>query len=177
MNKLNLKILARDISKHLSEGGENLDTLKIFSELFEKNPKILKLLSNPLIPFEKRKEVFLKALDMAEVPKRSRIILFSLFKGYALGFLPQIIGEIEMGLLKRKGIMVMDILIPSEIKEDLKQKIVKYLELNFNRKIKPNFIIEPEILGGFEAISESYNLIASIRGNLKNLKIEEELWQ
>ncbi|MEJ5165513.1 MAG: F0F1 ATP synthase subunit delta [Thermoanaerobaculia bacterium] len=177
MNKLNLKILARDISRHLSEGEEGLESLKLFSEIFNKNPKILKLLSNPLIPFERREEAFLKALEMAGVQKRSRIILHSLFKGYALSYLPQIIGEIEKGFLKRKGIIFVDILIPSEIGEGTKEKIVKYLESNFKRKIKPNFIIDPEILGGFEAISESYNLIASIRGNLKNLKLEEELWQ
>lgn len=177
MNKLNLKILARDISRHLSESGEGLETLKFFSEIFDKNPKILKLLSNPFIPFEKRKEVFLKALEMAQAPKTSQAVLFSLFKGYGLGYLPQIIGEIEKGLLKQKGIMFVDILIPSEIREDTKEKIVKFLESNFKRKIKPNFIIDPEILGGFEAISESYNLIASIRGNLKNLKLEEEIWQ
>lgn len=177
MNKLDLKIIARDIAKHLSEAGEGLETLKVFSDLFNEKPLTLKLLSNPLIPFEKRKEVFLKALEMAGAPKASKIILLSLFKAYGLGYLSQIIEEIDRNLLKRKGIMAVNILIPSEIKEDLKEKIIKYLENNFKKKIKPNFIISPEILGGFEAITESYNIIASIKGNLKDLKIEEELWQ
>lgn len=177
MNKIKLKILTKEIAKSLKQSKENLDHLKLFSSIFLQRPIVLNLLSNPLIPFEKREEVFRKSLEMAEVSEVSKLILLSFFKEYGLNLLPQIVEEIEKEFLKIEGILPVNIFLPMDLAEDIKERIVLYLEKKFGKKIKPNFIIKPKILGGFEAISESYHIVASIKGFLKSFKFKEEKWQ
>lgn len=177
MNKLELRILSKEIAKQLNKSREGLEHLKLFSDIFKKRPGTINLLSNPMIPFDKREEVFKKAIEVSGVPETSSAILISLFKSYGLNLLPQIIKEIENEFLKIEGILPVEISIPLEFDEDLKKKIIKYLENKFNKKIKPNFVLKPEILGGFEATSESYHLVASLKGHLQNIKLKEEKWQ
>lgn len=177
MTKIELKILTKEIAKSCKKAKENLDYLKLFSSIFLQKPTILNLLSNPLIPFEKREEVFKKAMEMAEVSKVSKAILLSFFKEYGLNLLPQIVEEIEKEFLRIEGILPVNIFLPMDLEEDLKERIVLYLEKKFGKKIKANFIIKPEILGGFEAISESYYIVASLKGFLKSFKFKEEKWQ
>jgi F0F1-type ATP synthase delta subunit len=176
LKKTEIRYLAKEIAKNLNKENENLEYLKIFSSIFEKRPVVLNLLSNPMIPYEKREEVFLKAMDMLNVPKASRAVIFSLFKNYSLGLLPQIIFEIEKELLKIKDVIPINIYIPLDFDENLKEKIIIFLQKKFGKKLLPNFEIKPEIIGGFEAISESYHLIASIKGHLKTLRFKEEKW-
>lgn len=177
MNKLELKILVKEIAKSLEKSKESVEYLKLFSDALNKKPSILNLLSNPLIPFEMREEAIKKALEFSKVPEITETILLSLFKGYGLNLLPQIASEVENEFLKMSGILPVDIFIPLNLEEDLKIKIINYLEKKFGKKIKANFIVKEEILGGFEAISESYHLIASIKGSLKTFKLKEEKWQ
>ncbi len=177
MKKLDLKFLAREIAKNLTRSDESLEYLKMFSLIFEKKPDVLGLLSNPLIPYKKREEVFLKAMEMLNVPPATKAILFSLFKGYGLNLIPQILEEIEKEFLKIKNIIPVEVYLPLDFDENLKEKILVYLEKKFGKKILPNFKIKPEIIGGFEAKSESYHIIASLKGQLETLKFKEEKWE
>lgn len=177
MNKIEIKSLAKEIVKSLNKSKENLDSLKLFSLVFEKKPVVLNLLSNPLIPLEKREEIFIKAMEMAETTEISKVVLLSFFREYNLNLLKQIIPEIEKEFLKVEGILPVNIFLPMDFAEDIKERIVLYLEKKFGKKIKANFIINPKILGGFEAISESYHYVASIKRFLKSFKFKEEKWQ
>lgn len=177
MKKLDLKFLAKEIAKNLTRAGESLEHLKFFSSIFEEKPNVLNLLSNPLISYKKREEVFLKAMEMLKVPPATKAILLSLFKGYGLNLIPQILEEIGKEFLKIKNIIPVEVYLPLDFDENLKEKIIVYLEKKFGKKILPNFKIKPEIIGGFEAISESYHIIASLKGQLETLKFKEEKWE
>ncbi len=177
MKKLEIKRLSKEIAKNLKKGGEDLNYLVEFCKILKEKPKTLNLLSNPLIPFEVRRETFLKTMDILKIPKVSKAILYSLFKNYILGILIEILEEIEKEKLKMENVLPVDIFLSTEVEDDLKEKVIKYLEEVFCRKIKPNFHLKPELLGGFEAISESYHINASIDSFLKLFKLKEEIWQ
>lgn len=174
MRKLEIKKISKEIAKNLKKENEGIEYLKKFSSIFKEKPICLSLLSNPLIPYEERKKTLQKAMEILELPKATKTIILALFKTYLLKDLQEIINEIEKEALKLENVMFFDVYIPEDYSEKTKEKIKIFLEKKFKKKIKVNFKIKEDLIGGFEAFSESYQYIFSIKGALEKFSLKEE---
>ena len=140
------------------------------TNLFLEKKIILNFLKSPLVDIEKKISFMKKVcVNLKYTDKIKKLLILLLRKKRQEIFLElKIIAEKEIE--KLQNLWPAKIVLSEDCTENIKKNIVKKLEAKENKKIKPMFIINPVILGGFKAYIENKVYDASIKTVLNKIK-------
>lgn len=114
--------------------------------LFEKQPKILKLLYSPQLTQSEKEALLKSSLKVSD--KLFLNFIFYLVKKNRLNFLKEISSEYENMVDQHEGLWQVELVTKIPIEPLLKEELVKKLEKFYNKKIIFKEVIDHQILGG-----------------------------
>ncbi len=156
---------------------ELLTVLSIFSD----NKEFKDFIENPIFPKILKMNVVERVSDELKISEKIKRFLKILVEKGRFSLLNLILKNFEDIWNKRNNIYKMEIISSIPLSESEKSEIVETLSRIKKGKIKADFRVEPEILGGI-VIKEGNKIFdCSIKGNLERLRIKivegEGLWK
>lgn len=134
---------------NLAQEKEQLDAtykeVKILIKVFKNDQFALGFLTNPVLSFSKKKEIFDKVLKENFTPFTMSILYF-IIKNKRSYLLTQILEEYNLLYREEKKIMYVDLITAQKANEELKSIIIK--RLGQEQKILLNERVDKSILGG-----------------------------
>jgi len=173
MKAAELLKLSKDIHRTLARGGEGLDGLRLFSRLAAEHPLVLDALENPAIPLALRLGIFRQALEAAQIFPTTRAVLLGLLHAYALNALPLLVDLLERRDLREQGVEPLAVRVAAGPSPNEEMTIEAFLQSLLGKPVRASFALDPDLLGGFTAQSESYFVDASMRGMVHKLTTAE----
>ncbi len=147
------------------------DTLDALSQAWNNDPMITSFFGNPAVILDNKKQVLnslLAELDNTAVFNNFANILLDSSK---LNLLPEIALEFRSLYNHFLKSLELSITTASDISEQEKEEVVKYLKQNFGSTVQVEWQSNPEIIGGFVVKSGDQLLDSSISGALEKIKI------
>ena len=134
---------------NLAQEKEQLETVyeevNILIQVFKNEQIALDFLTNPVLSFSKKKEIFDKVLKEKFTPLTMSILYF-IIKNKRSNLLTQILEEYNLLYREDKKIMYVDLITAQKANDELKNIIIK--RLGQEQKILLNERIDKSILGG-----------------------------
>lgn len=121
------------------------EEVNVLVEVFKNDQVALDFLTNPVLSFSRKKEVFDKILK-AILKTFTMSILYFIIKQKRASLLMQILEEYNLLYRKEKKIMYVDLITAKKANDDLKNIIVK--RLGQEQKILLNERVDKSVLGG-----------------------------
>ena len=146
-----------------------LTDIEIMSNSISTEPKLVNAVNSLLFPLNKRMEI---ALDMTQKLKNTELWknLFSiLIKKHRFNIVSDILQDLENKILDKKNQVKIELTIAHDLSEDVLDSISGTLKDILGKDVILNVIINPEILGGFVATTDSLLIDGSIKNNLVKL--------
>ncbi|MEW6680057.1 MAG: F0F1 ATP synthase subunit delta [bacterium] len=147
---------------------ENQSGLLKISSVISKNPKILKVFSNPAISFSLKMD-FLKNLFENLSDELARFI-FLLIEKQRLNLLPQILLYFNKTLDSEKKRRRVILTSAFEVKEELKKMLIEKLKQILKKEVILDINIDKAIIGGGILEIGSKRIDGSILGYLKRIE-------
>lgn len=148
---------------------QKLDDFDFTIKIFQDHPKLVKLLKMPHLKFEEKWKVLEDSLKGKLTPVFMNFLHFLIQKG-RLTNLSQIAHEYRLLVNNFLKIWEADIVTAVPIDEESEAKLKHKLEEAYQKKIKINKKIDPQILGAAILIMDNEMLDWSITGRLRKLK-------
>ena len=143
------------------------EDVNILVTVFENDPHALGFLTNPVLSFSKKKEIFNKALNDKLGPITMSALYFIIKNKRAKLFL-QILEEYNLLYRKHKKIMCVDLITAKKAKDELKGAIIK--RLGQEQKILLNERVDKSILGGFLIKVNDKQFDSTVKNHLNKIK-------
>ncbi len=145
--------------------------LKMVCEALNENNKIWKVLSNPLINLEERKNI-LKNIFQNSVHEEFLHFLFVLVDNFRLEEITDIFDCYEYYLNQSNNVCNAIVFSKYEMLEEEKKNLIKALEKRFNKKINLKYQLDENLLGGIIVDIDGKVIDASALNQIVNLKNE-----
>jgi F-type H+-transporting ATPase subunit delta len=157
----------------LSEAGEHgakpqqvVEELRVFENSYSKNSELQKFFESPVISTEDKKEA-ISAIE-AKLPAIARFLSVLIDAG-RLPMIREVVREFEVLLEKASGEVSVTLETARKFSDRGVEEIKRLLESEWNKKVRIEQAVKPEILGGFVAKSAGKSLNASALGQLERL--------
>ena len=160
--------IAKELSKKERE--------KIFSDLeglvklIKENEKLERILKNPIIKVEDKKELLKKVLEKAKASKIFLNFCYLLADKKRLPILPFVYEYYRKFLDEEEGIIRGKLITAIDIKKNKKAEILKKLEEKIDKKLVLEFEKDKSIIGGLVLKIGDKVFDASIRAQLNSIK-------
>ena len=152
-----------------------LADVELMSRSIQKEPKLVDFVNSYLYPIDKRLEI---ALELTRKLKNSKLWenLFSiLIKKHRFNIISVILKDLENKIFSEKKQIKVKLVVAHELPKDVLDSISNKLKEILEKDVVLNINIEPEILGGFVATTDSLLIDGSIKNNLvKLLKVKSK---
>lgn len=145
-------------------------SLRALGEAVEKTPKLAEAFSNPVLSVEEKKKVALALLDVAGGGAMEQRFCALLADKGRLALLPAIAADYDVMLDEARGISRGVVTTAIELDEKRKDAIKNKLELQTERKLELEYVIDPSIIGGIVFRVGDVVYDASLRAQLDNLR-------
>ncbi|MDY6916139.1 MAG: ATP synthase F1 subunit delta [Candidatus Cloacimonadota bacterium] len=142
------------------------DDVRSLQQICKEIPEQLKILDSMLISFSKRKvigEELCKNLKFKQIWKN---LIHVLIHKHRVEILPDICDEIENHILSIQNKQKVTLKVAHKHPQETIDIIVERLRKILQKEIILNLVIEPKIVGGFMAETESLRIDGSIKNNL-----------
>lgn len=140
--------------------------IELLEKAFFKNPEYIKTIDSLLYPLKKR----LALTEEIASKLANRKVWKNLFKILIIKHRFSIIGDILLELdhliLKKKNTIKVQLIVARKHSADTIQNIEERIKSILNRKVEFVVSIDPDLIGGFVAQTESILIDGSIRHNL-----------
>lgn len=146
-----------------------LADIEIMSNSISTEPKLVNAVNSLLFPLNKRMEI---ALDMTQKLKNTELwknLFGILIKKHRFIIVTDILQDLENKILDKKNQVKVGLTIAHDLSEDVLDSISVTLKDILGKDVILNVIINPEILGGFVATTDSLLIDGSIKNNLAKL--------
>ena len=143
--------------------------LKEFSSNILSIKELKKILSHPIIPFDKKRKILLKLSEFKEYPKEVQNLIFAVVRRSRIYLFDDIVEEIAEIILDRENALKVNITLARKVSKEKINFLVKELEKFFNKKIYYRVSYDPSILGGIVIKTKSEIYDASVKNRLSSL--------
>lgn len=144
------------------------DVELVFST-FKKNPQLKKVFESPIIKPEIKASILNEAFSSKISDDTMEFLQFIIEKRRE-DLIQSILEKFIQLYNEHMGIAEAEIHVAFEISDDQKQSLKQKLEQLVNKKIKINFHLDPQIIGGFVARVDDTVFDASVKHQLEILK-------
>ena len=152
-----------------------LADVEMMSSSIKEEPKLVDAVNSYLFPTNKRLGI---ALGMAKKLKNAELwenLFGILIKKHRFNIVTDILQDLENKILDKKNQVKVGLTIAHDLSEDVLDSISVTLKDILEKEVILDVIIDPEILGGFVATTDSLLIDGSIKNNLvKLLKVKSK---
>lgn len=145
--------------------------LLIILQILKLVPELRNIAKKPLISPIRKKKLYQEVFSDKVTQPTLNFIIFLVDKDRDY-LLRDIILQFQKLYFEYKGYLPVEIYLPKEFDENIKQSIIDKIAKNTGKKIIPKFIIDPSIIGGFKIKIDDWVYDASLRNKLNALHQE-----
>ncbi len=169
-----VKVLLNKLAGNTEEQVRFLELLNLLNEVYKRNKTFRDLILSESVSLEEKKKVFEELLEKVEVENKDLALelLEYLTVHHAFKFLPLIIRSYQYELENVLGTLKAEIVVASDLPEEVKKKIVETLERKLGKKVEADFRVDPNLLGGFVVRTTSFVVDASVKDLLRELAMK-----
>lgn len=138
--------------------------LKILSSV----PELMSIAKKPLISSLRKKKLFREIFANSISEPTLNFILFLVDKNRDY-LLKDIILQFQRLYYSFKNYLPVEIYLPRDFEDGIKNKIVNRIELNTGMRVVPKFIIDPKIIGGFKIKIEDWVYDVTLKNKIDSL--------
>ncbi len=138
--------------------------LKILSSV----PELMSLARKPLVSSFRKKKLFREIFINSVSESTLNFILFIVDKNRDY-LLKDIILQFQRLYYSYKNYLPVEIFLPKDFEDGIKNKIVGRIEQNTGMKVVPKFIIDPRIIGGFKIKIDDWVYDVTLRNKIDSL--------
>lgn len=144
--------------------------LRAFETTLEGSPELLNALVSPAVPPSRKRAVVGRIAEGLGLGRIARNFLLVLVDHRRIAALPDIIQSIELVLDERMGFARAEITSAGELNSEQRTILNTRLEELTGRRIRPQYAVDPELIGGVTALIGSTVYDGSVRGQLEALE-------
>ncbi len=144
------------------------DLLFIF-ETAGTNPDLLNALSNPVVSISDKKEIADKIFSV-HVEKITLDFIYLLIDKNRLNILSEVINQYSYRFNEFNNIVKPVVISAIELEESQKEKIAAKLEYKLTQKAMPEYIVNPDIIGGLIFEIGDKTIDCSLKTKFDNMK-------
>jgi len=152
-----------------------LADVEIMSSSIKAEPELVNAVNSYLFPVKKRLEIALDMTQNLENTKLWKNLFGILLKKHRFNIITDILLDLENEILEKKNLIKVGLTIAHELPKNVLDSISAKLKDILEKDVILETIINPEILGGFVATTDSLLIDGSIKNNLvKLLKVKSK---
>lgn len=153
--------------------GKVNDTYQKLNQILREVPEVIKLLKNPSISFDIKKEIINEVLDLINAPEFFRDYVLLLIKNKRVEVINEITETFSESIDKWLNRIEVEITTAISIPPEAEKKLVLALERFTEKKVRITKKIDPSILGGL--IVRFYGFTFDFSYKTQINKIKEEI--
>ena len=138
-------------------------------ETIKTNKELKEFLNSPLIKIEDKKDVISRLFSI-HVEKITLDFIYLLLDNTRIAVLDEILNQFSSSYNRKNNVVTPNIISAVELDDNQKRKIIKNLENKLLKKIKPQYIINKEIIGGLILEIEDKTIDCSLKTKFENMK-------
>mgnify|MGYP001311045505 CR=1 FL=1 len=146
--------------------------LRSWEMLIASNEQLGEVLSNPAIPHLNKEGILEQIIVKAKPGRTTGNFLRVLLRNNRLRDLSEIIKRFEAELQERSGNAVAKVTAARELSDGEKANLVASLATTTGKNVKPEYIVDPNIIGGIITQIGSTVYDGAVRTQLENLREE-----
>lgn len=147
-----------------------LEQLRALAGLIKTTPALTYALTSAFIPVHQKKLMVEEILKRSELDPRAARLVRMLAEKQKMALLPEIVDELPGVWAEEKGIEVFEIDSAVDLTEEEKAELQRTLEEMWQKPVRLNFRLNPEIIGGLVLKKGNVYYDVSVRGGLLKLK-------
>ncbi len=152
-----------------------LADVEIMSSSIKAEPELVNAVNSYLFPLKKRMEIALEMTQKLANIKLWENLFSILLKKHRFNIITDILLDLENEILEKKNQIKVGLTIAHELPKNVLDSISAKLKDILEKDVILETIINPEILGGFVATTDSLLIDGSIKNNLvKLLKVKSK---
>lgn len=152
-----------------------LADVEIMSSSIKAEPELVNAVNSYLFPLKKRMEIALEMTQKLANIKLWENLFSILLKKHRFNIITDILLDLENEILEKKNLIKVGLTIAHELPKNVLDSISAKLKDILEKDVILETIINPEILGGFVATTDSLLIDGSIKNNLvKLLKVKSK---
>jgi F-type H+-transporting ATPase subunit delta len=159
-----------DVTEARKESAEVRDELEQFALLFAPGTEAHRVFDAPTVPAVEKQKALEAIIERARPRQTTANALRVLLKNHRLTHLEEIVGAYREELDRRAGLVTARISTARPVAEDLRQSLVAALERATGWRIRPEWRIEPDLIGGMRAEVGSTVFDGSVKAQLEGLR-------
>ena len=141
----------------------------LVDDLKNKVKELKEFLNSPLIKIEDKKDVISRLFSI-HVEKITLDFIYLLLDNTRIAVLDEILNQFSSSYNRKNNVVTPNIISAVELDDNQKQKIINNLENKLLKKIKPQYIINKEIIGGLILEIEDKTIDCSLKTKFENMK-------
>ncbi len=146
------------------------DELGQFAALMTGNPQLLEIFRNPAVPFENKRNVLESLIAKARPAKTTANFLRVLQRNHRLADLPVVNERFNTVLEERAGLITAEVTTAQPLAAAQQTALQTRLQEITGKRVKLDFRINPEIIGGVVTRIGSTVYDGSVKNQLQQLK-------
>lgn len=159
-----------DVTEARGESAEVRDELEQFARVFAPGTAAHRVFDAPTVPLAEKQKALEAVIGRARPRQTTANALRVLHKNHRLAHLEEIVEAYRDELDRRAGVVAARISTARPLAEDLCASLVNALERATGRRIRPEWRIEPDLIGGVRAQVGSTVFDGSVRAQLDALR-------
>lgn len=158
-----------DSAKEYNQVEKVYQDLKMIENTFNESGDLFDFLRNPVISFQDKSDVLEQVFE-SELNKETYNFLLILAENNRFDLFESVCCQYLKAMDELNNILKVKVVSAVNLKEDHKRKLIEKLEYKTSKTIVPEYIINPEIIGGLIIELEDRTIDSSIQSKLNNLK-------
>ncbi|MBA3322809.1 MAG: ATP synthase F1 subunit delta [Pyrinomonadaceae bacterium] len=159
-----------DVVTARGESREVQDELTSWNEMMQANAQLLEVFRNPTIPYDQKRKVLNTLIARTGVRPTTANFLQVLLQNHRLGDLSEINHRVSHELDERAGVVSAQVTtarpVPDQVQENLRARLMNLT----GRKVRLQFEVDDELLGGIVTRIGSTVYDGSVRNQLQQIK-------
>ncbi|HEX4951207.1 MAG TPA: ATP synthase F1 subunit delta [Blastocatellia bacterium] len=164
---------AKALADVIMERGQTLavaDEITAFAQLIEQSPELREVFASPVISLDRKKAVLKELLGRMQLKPTTNNFLQLLLTNQRLHQIDVIRTSLMKELDERAGVVSADVTTARALTAPEQEKLVNQLEAATGKRVRVNFKINPEIIGGVVTRVGSLIYDGSIKNQLALMK-------
>jgi F-type H+-transporting ATPase subunit delta len=138
-------------------------------DLFAEDREFISALNSFLYPLNERLDLALKITYGLQNPEIWQNLFSILIKKHRFNILTDILNTLDHDILAESDKIKVELILAFQHDENMVKRIIKKVEKALHSEVEVNIVIDPGIIGGFIAKTETMKIDGSIQNNLVRL--------
>jgi F-type H+-transporting ATPase subunit delta len=141
-----------------------------FSGLLQRHKELKGILSSPLLPLSKKKQIAKEILVKESVAEKTLRFILLVVENMRIELLPEIVESMPEAWNEKKGVSTLEVASVVPLSDKQKKKLQERLTKLEKKQVSLKYRIDPELIAGLWIKRGNIVYDVSLKGSLLNLK-------